>query len=309
MNQKDHESIAAIAMLAAMSDGLQTEAEAKELKTVFARLGLSELDASAQQAAAGQVRAADLAQRLTDPEARQLAYEMALAICHADGSANQQELDFLVRLREGLGLSPATVREADQRAARMAQAPLTAPPVEVATGTPPSDAGLDEMILQQAMLTGALELLPDRLANVAILPLQLRMVYQIGRHYGQQLNADQIKDLAGTLGIGAAAQMMEGIVRKTLGGIAGGILGGLLGGATGVAAGAAVSFGSTYALGHVAKQYYAQGRQLSGDDLRSLFARFQDEAKALFPKVQDQIRTQAKGVNLQRLFQSPAGPV
>jgi len=303
MNQKDHELIAAIAMLAALSDGRQSEAEAEQLKGVFTRLGLSDLDASAQQAAAGQFRATDLARRLSDAEARQLAYETALAICHADGEANQQELAFLSVLGDGLGLSPAAVREADLRAAAMARTPVAGPPVEVGTGPPPSDAALDDLILKQAMLTGALELLPDRLANVAILPLQLRLVYQIGRHYGQQLNAEQIKDLAGTMGIGAAAQVMEGVVRKVLGGIAGGILGGLVGGATGLAAGAAVSFGSTYALGHVAKQYYAQGRRLSGDDLRALFTRFQEEAKALFPKLQDQIRTQAKGVNLQRLFQ------
>jgi uncharacterized protein (DUF697 family) len=184
----------------------------------------------------------------------------------------------------------------------MARTPVAAPPVEVATGKPPSDAVLDDLILKQAMLTGALELLPDRLANIAILPLQLRLVYQVGQHYGQQLNADQIKDLAGTLGIGAAAQMMEGVVRKVLGGLAGGLLGGLVGGATGLAAGAAVSFASTYALGHVAKQYYAQGRQLSADDLRALFARFQEEAKALFPKVRDQVQTQAKSLNLQSLL-------
>ena len=303
MNQKDRELIAAIAMLAALADGSQTEAETAQLKGVFAKLGLNDLDATAQQAAAGRLQATDLAQGLSDDEARRLAYDTALAICHADGAATAAEQDYLTGLRGGLGLNLSTVRESDLQAAAMARAPVTVPPVEVATGKPPSDAALDDLILKQAMLTGALEFLPDRLANIAILPLQLRLVYQVGQHYGQQLNADQIKDLAGTLGIGAAAQMMEGVVRKVLGGIAGGLLGGLVGGATGLAAGAAVSFASTYALGHVAKQYYAQGRQLSRDDLRSLFARFQEEAKALFPKVQDQIRTQAQGVKLQRLFQ------
>ena len=79
------------------------------------------------------------------------------------------------------------------------------------------------------MLTAALELLPDRLANMAILPLQLRLVYEIGQRYGQQLDADQVKDLAGTFGLGAAAQLVEGMVRKVLGGVASGVLGGLLG--------------------------------------------------------------------------------
>ena len=135
------------------------------------------------------------------------------------------------------------------------------------------------------MLTAALELLPDRLANVAILPLQLRLVYEIGQRHGQQLDANQVKDLAGTFGLGAAAQVVEGLVRKVLGGVASGLLGGLLGGATGLAAGAAVTFAATYALGHAAEQYYAQGRKLSAEDLRALFTRFQGEAQALLPQV------------------------
>jgi uncharacterized protein (DUF697 family) len=179
---------------------------------------------------------------------------------------------------------------------------MDAPLVHVGSGTPPSDAGVDQLILEQAILTGAVDLLPDRLANVAILPLQLRLVYQIGRHYGQQLDAEQIKDLAATLGLGAAAQVMEGVVRKLVGSAARGLLGGLIGAAGGLAAGVAVTFAATYALGHVAKQYYAQGRRLSADDLRALFQRFQDEARALFPKVQDQIQTRAKMLNLQTLL-------
>jgi uncharacterized protein (DUF697 family) len=78
----------------------------------------------------------------------------------------------------------------------------------------------------------------------------------------------------------------------------------MIGGAAGVAAGAAVTFATTYALGHVAKQYYAQGRSLSSADLRALFARFQDEAKSLFPKLQSQIQAQSKSLNLQSLLGS-----
>ncbi|HET6981646.1 MAG TPA: hypothetical protein VFI53_05870, partial [Myxococcaceae bacterium] len=170
-------------------------------------------------------------------------------------------------------------------------------------GTATDDASLDQRILKQAMLTGALEILPDRLANLAILPLQLRLVYAIGQRYGQQLDANQVKDLAGTFGLGAAAQLVEGMVRKVLGGVASGILGGLLGGATGVAAGAAVTFASTYALGHAAQVYYAQGRKLSADDLRALFTRFQGEAQGLLPQVQGQIESLAKQVKLPEVLQ------
>ena len=164
-----------------------------------------------------------------------------------------------------------------------------------------------QLILQQAMISGALELLPDRLANMVIIPLQLRLVYRIGQAHGQQLDSKRVRDLAGTLGIGAASQVLESVVRGVLGGIGKGLLGGLLGGATGVVAGSAVSFASTYALGHAAERYYAQGRHLSAADLRALFARFQEEARALFPKVQDQIQAQSTSLNLQQLLTSLSG--
>jgi uncharacterized protein (DUF697 family) len=171
-------------------------------------------------------------------------------------------------------------------------------------GAAPAAKDLDQLILSQAMLTGALELLPDRLANLIIIPLQMRLVYRIGQAHGQQLDNNQIRDLAGALGIGAASQVMESVVRGLLGGIGKGLLGGLFGGAAGVAAGTAVSFASTYALGHVAKQYYAQGRQLSKDDLRALFARFQQEAKGLLPGVQEQMQAQSRTLNLKQLIAS-----
>jgi uncharacterized protein (DUF697 family) len=124
---------------------------------------------------------------------------------------------------------------------------LTAAPLAGAVpASSTTDADLDQRFLQQAMLAGALELLPDRLANIAILPLQLKLVYEVGQRHGQQLDANQVKDLVGTFGLGAAAQVVEGMVRKMLGSVASGLLGGLLGGATGVAAGAAVTFAYLY---------------------------------------------------------------
>jgi len=307
MNQIDQETIATIALLAALADGTQTPEESAQLAEVFKRLGMTQLDEQAHRASTGNIDLQELAARLSGEDARKMAYDTALAVIHSDGAANPPEMDFINQLRGVLGLSPSSVRESDQQAAALAGAGTNLPDVQVNSGKPPSDAVLDDLILKQAMLTGALEILPDRLANVAILPLQLRLVYMIGQHFGQKLDANQVKDLAGTLGLGAAAQVMESVVRKVLGGIAGGILGGMVGGVTGLAAGAAVSFSSTYALGHVAKQYYAQGRRLSGEDLRRLFARFQDEAKTLFPKVRDQVRSQARSLNLQQVLANLQG--
>jgi uncharacterized protein (DUF697 family)/tellurite resistance protein len=298
MNTTDHAPLIAIAMLAARADGRTDSTEQKAVDAVVERIGNPDVTRLAQQVAAGQLRVPDLASRLSDDEARRVAYEGALSICNSDGVVNASESAFLEELRTALGFSAASVAEAGKTASALAGTPVA----EVHTGTPPGGP-LDDFILQQAMLTGALEILPDRLATVAILPLQLRLVYQIGQRHGQKLDVNQVKDLAATLGLGAAAQGMESVVLKIAGGLAGGLLGGLVGGATRVATGAVITFAATYALGHAADQYYRQGRSLSAGDLRALFDRFQQEAKTIYPRVEQQIRTQSSTLNLQSLLQ------
>jgi len=284
MTESEQQAIIAIALLASVADGRAAPEEKTALQSALGSLGSANLEAVSRKVAAGELKVTDLASQLTSDESKNLAYQTALAICHADGAANESETAFLAELGRALGL-PATA--------------------EVGTLPPGGGAApIDDLILNQAMIAGALDLLPDKLAGIAIIPVQLRMVYQIGQRHGQQLDANQAKDLAGTLGIGVTAQLMEGVVRSALGGLAKGIFGGLIGGATGLAAGAAVTFASTYALGHVANQYYAQGRTLSAADLRALFARFQDEARTIFPKVESQIQQQAKSLNLQNLLGS-----
>ena len=291
MNDLDQKVIVTIALAAALADGRQDPREATALKAVADAAGITDLDGLARDIAAGTLRPADLAHQLSDDQARRLAYQTALVACHADGPPSEAEQRFLDELRVALG------QEAT---------PAGAPAAELGSGTPPGPE-LDDMILRQSMLAAALELLPERLATMAIIPLQLRLVYLIGQRHGQQLDANQVKDLAGTFGIGAAAQVMEGVVRGVLGSLTKGIFGGAVGGAAGVAAGAAVTFASTYALGHVATQYYAQGRRLSTADLKALFARFQEEARTLFPRVQEQIQAQSKTLNLQTVLATLQG--
>jgi uncharacterized protein (DUF697 family)/tellurite resistance protein len=285
MNQADHGPIVAIAMLAAAADGTTAQAEQDAITAAAARIGSEDVTRLARLLSSGKARLGDLAALLSDDEARRVAYQTAVAVCHADGAVNATEQAFLDSLRQTLGLPAAAAADLEQTAGALSTAPIAA-------AGPAADAALDELILQQAMLTGALEILPDSLANIAILPLQLRLVYQIGQRHGQKLDA---------------GQAMEGVVMKVLGGFAGGLLGGLAGGAARVATGAAVTFAATYALGHVADRYYAQGRRLSAGDLRALFAQFQAEARTIYPRVQQQIHTQSSRLNLQSVLAAVRG--
>ena len=307
MNPTDAEIIISIAAQAAVVDGNRNDLELAQVTAAAVRLGLANAEAVVQQAAAAPEDVRALAASLSSDEARRAAYEIAVAVCNADGVAGVKEVAFLQQLSSALGTG-VTTAEVSAIASVAALTGQVQPPPAPATALPqPQPGELDAMILDQAILTAALEVLPDRLSNMAILPLQLRLVYQIGQRHGQQLDVGQVKDLAATFGLGAAAQLMESLVRKTFGRLSGGLLGGMLGGATGMAAGATVSFAATYALGHAASQYYAQNRTLSQADMKALFARFQVEAETLFPKVQDRVNAVARGTNLQSVLGSLRG--
>ena len=294
MTLNEAEAIVAIATLAALADGNHDSQEQAAIAEVSASLGLS--PETLQRAAAGQLTVTELASRLSSPESRQTAYDAALSVSHLGAEPGSAEQTFLSGLASALGITAAN-----------AVSPVaTVVPSSVTSGAPAPD-DIDNHILDQAILTAAMELLPDRLANLAILPLQLRMVYGIGQKHGQKLDARQVADLAATFGIGAVAQVFEKVVRRALGGLAGGLLGGMVGGAGGVAAGAAVTFAGTYALGHAAEQYYAQNRSLSIADMKTLFTRFQSEAKEMYPRVQDRIRQRASGTSLSSVLQSIRG--
>lgn len=298
MTPHDAETIVAIAVLAAQADGQQDTSERTRILEMAAGLGLPDASATlAASTAAGDAAAiARLTTQLTTDEARRAAYDTAVSVCYADGWVNPSEAAFLTTLASSLGIDAAPINSAAAGIHSEASATTsTAAPSE-----------LDKHILDQAMLSAALELLPDRLANLGILPLQLRLVKQIGERHGQQMNASQIKDLAAVFGIGAAAQIFESVVRNSLGGFAGlfgrgvlgGLLGGMAGGAVGLAAGASVTFATTYALGHAAEQYYAQGRSLSTADMKALFDRFKGEASTMYPRVETRVRELASSGNV-----------
>jgi uncharacterized protein (DUF697 family) len=109
------------------------------------------------------------------------------------------------------------------------------------------------------LLNGALELLPQSWASMAIIPLQIKMVYGIGKAHGVALDQGHIKEFIAAAGVGLTSQYLEQFGRKLLGGLLGKAAGKTFGKLGGAATGMAFSFATTYALGQVAKRYYAGG--------------------------------------------------
>lgn len=294
MTATETQAILTVSLLAAFVDGEKHDRERAEIKRIAE--GLSQADGVHlptlyQDVLMKRATLATALPGLVSPDARHLAYEMAVCVCDADGLQSPAERAFLAELSGALRLDAASASGFTEQAEALAAVPL-AP----ATPGPTVDtAALDQTILNAAIVNGALELLPETLSTMAIIPLQMKLVYRIGQAHGYELDRGHIKDFLATAGVGLTSQYLEQAGRKLLGGLLGKLGGGLLRGVGNQAVSSGMSFASTYALGHVAKRYYAGGRTLSTQMLKDAYAGTLQEAKGLqtryLPAIQDKART------------------
>jgi uncharacterized protein (DUF697 family) len=183
----------------------------------------------------------------------------------------------------------------------------TTPGPVVASVPKVPDSELEKSILNHAILNGALELLPQSWASMAIIPLQIKMVYGIGKAHGHELDQGHIRELLATLGVGLTSQYLEQFGRKLLGGLLGKAAGKWAGNLGGSATGVAFSFATTYALGQVAKRYYAGGRQMNAQVLRDSFQNLLGPAKAMQEQYLPQIRQKAGNLDMGQIMNMVRG--
>ena len=307
MDADQQRAVLTLCLMAAFADGAHSDQERAEIKRIAGALGAdSALDAAAiyEDVLLHKPDVRAVAATITLPEQRQLAYEMAVGVCNADGATTPAERAFLERLAEALGVEQKSAQRFVENASALAAPKLAGPAIDgtIVAAIPADAAALDATILNYAIVNGALELLPQSLASMAIIPLQMKMVYAIGKAHGFELDGDHIRELLATLGVGLTSQFLEQFGRKLIGGVLGRFGGGLLGGAGSVTTGAAFSFASTYALGHVAKRYYAGGRTIDAAALQQAFTEMLGQAKQLQGKYAGQIAEQARTLDLTKLL-------
>ena len=303
MNPEQTRSLITICLMAAFADGHQDPREREHVRRVAeslsAQAGIDFMPLY-QDVLLKRISLEQAVEALGSPELRQLAFEMAVGVCDADGVHDAGETAFLDRLSGVLGLgrveSAAIVRDADA----LAEAPVDKPIPEIPAAGP-DQAELDKMILNAAILNGALELLPESLASMAIIPLQTRLVYRVGKAHGFELDRRHITDFLATVGVGLTSQYVEQFGRKLVGGLLGKMLGRAGRTIGSEATGSAFSFATTYALGHVAKRYYADGRKLDAAALKTSFAQLADSARGLQDRYAPEIAQRARTLDLKRL--------
>lgn len=308
MTPTQQQALMSLALHAAYADGNATPEEQAAVRKVAERFqndGVRMPSFNPEERARA-VKA--LAAELRGPLTGLAAYEAAVAVCEADKSQCEAERVFLSALRADLGLdetyAQAVERQTDTwTAASAVPAATTAapPPVSGARTASAAASDLDQTILRNAIAAGALELLPSSLATLAIVPLQMRLVYRIGQAHGYELDRGHIRDLLATVGVGLTSQVVEGFFEKVARGVLGRVAGGIGRAVGGQAASSGLSFVTTYALGQLAVQYYAGGRTFSAIELRRLYDSLMGQGRSLQDRYLPQIQSQASQMNLASL--------
>lgn len=319
MMNLEQQAILTLCMQAALADGGKDSQEQSRLSAISDSLaadGHADYKMIYQDVLANRVSVASAASQLATPLARQTAYELAASVCAADGTVSAAEQTYLDQLQHALGLTAEVAAAAVARGNQAALASLTAvgsadEPAISAAAVPANtalsaaaNAELDSMIQNYAILNGALELLPEKLASMAIVPLQMRMVYRVGKAHGYELDRTHIKDFLATAGVGMTSQYLEQISAKLIGGLLARFIGSGTASVARQATSSAFSFASTYALGHLSKRYYAGGRTLTGMKLQESFQGLLGEAKQLQGQFSGQIAERARSLNLPEVLKS-----
>ena len=320
---EEQKCLLTIGLFAALADGNKADAEREEIRRMAESLAngadqadKADLSRLVQDVLLKRVQLQSATSALTDSGQRQLAYEMAVCVCDADGRQTDAERQFLTDLKQQLRLTTEQTDTFDRQADEVVDlAEKAVPVVAIAGGAPATstvaitvpptsaaatqvrDAELDKSILNYALLNGALELLPQSWASMAIIPMQVKMVYAIGKTNGVDLDQGHIKEFIAAVGVGLTSQYLEQFGRKLLGGLLGKVAGRTIGRLGGAATGMAFSFATTYALGQVAKRYYAGGRTMNTAVLQDTFQSLLAPAKQMQAQYLPQIQQKAASLN------------
>ena len=292
MNASEQKAVLTLCLLAASADGVTEDSEKDQLRQLVAAFEASQADLADiyRDILLNSMTMDSAAAALQSDDVRQEAYKLAAGICDADGARSEQETAFLEKLRTALGIRGENTLPAVAEIQKLGFESLAS------QGQPPPSASsvdMDGMIRKYAILTAALEMLPQAISGLAILPMQMKLVYNIGKAHGFELGRHHIRDFAATIGISFAGQMVEQVGRRLLGGLLGKIGGRIGRGIGSASAGAAVTFATTYALGRVAVRYYGSGRSISVAELKQTFGELLEEGKALFPRYAAEAEQQA----------------
>ncbi|PKO17517.1 GTPase [candidate division BRC1 bacterium HGW-BRC1-1] len=317
-------AIATICYMAALADGTKDDPETEKLNDIFDELGGVGESSIQHRVLLNQTSLENEAALIQGAENREYTYRMAIRVCEADGDQSDEEREFLFQLRNALELNSdgkpmnpddaQSTKETETKADE--ETPATEEEVEdllpipvniEAEGKDPGVVAIEKLILNASILNAALELLPQTLATMAILPLQTRLVYRISKANGHELDFGHAKEFLAVLGVGVTSQVVEDFLRKIVGVLIKKTKGRAAGTIAQMATGSATAFVSTYAIGKVAQQYYSSGRTMTTDTLKFKFGESANAAKGMYEEYKPIIAENMASLDLGKIMKIVTG--
>ncbi len=197
-------------------------------------------------------------------EGRKHSFSAAYLLAYADGDYSPEEKAIIDDLKTRWNIPESEVTELNNTLI-ISQGSITA-----STGPASQEERLEDsqQIIKVnrilAALVGALPL--PVVGDLMVLGVQIRMVSQIGKVYGRELDKVSIKALLGTLGVGTGARLAVSSLSKFIPGY-------------GTVVGATLGFAATHAVGQVAIKYFESGGTLSTDAMKSAFKELKAEGE------------------------------
>jgi uncharacterized protein (DUF697 family)/tellurite resistance protein len=273
------ESAAALRVLIciAKADGQLSEAERHSIQSSMAGLPLPE-GVALSGLLDGKFQLKEVAQPLTGPEARERAFEAAFALAGAEGGVSQAERKALEELRALWSISADRASEIERT--------LALADVEKAAAEPTAEPAADrageshKLITKYCIMTAITGAVPVPLiADLMVVPMQLKMVYSLGRISDHTFDKATVKSLLATLGIGTGARIAVASLSKLIPG-------------WGSFVGASTAYATTYALGRVVVRYLEAQGKLSLDALMEPFRKELEQGKAQYEASREAIAQQ-----------------
>ncbi len=317
-------AIATICYMAALADGTNDDLETEKLNEIFAELGGVGESSIQHRVLLNQTSLENEAVLIQGAENKEYTYRMAIRVCEADGGQSGEEREFLFRLRKALELNSdgkpmnpdepqsttesETLEEDTNPANEEEVEDLLPVPINIEDeGKDPDVVAIEKLILNASILNAALELLPQTLATMAILPLQTRLVYRISKANGHELDFGHAKEFLAVLGVGVTSQVVEDLLRKIVGVLIKKTKGRAAGTFARMATGSATAFVSTYAIGKVAQQYYSSGRTMTTETLKVQFGESANAAKEMYEEYKPIIAENMASLDVSKIMKIVTG--
>jgi uncharacterized protein (DUF697 family)/tellurite resistance protein len=262
----DKEAVASLRVLVcvAQADGVLHEEEKKVLQSTFEGIELPD-GASLDEFLDETIDLDTQLSKLKSKEAKQQAFQSAYLLAHADGECSDEEQEILDSMQKTLGIDAA---EVEAVAALLQHESSEGPPPAFTFIEDPEErrATVQRETFKCSMvcaLFGAFPVPGLAIAtDLAVVALQINLVREIGQMWGQTVDKESAKGMLATLGVGTGLRLAVSNLLKFFPG-------------WGILAGATTSFASTWAVGRVIDQHFADPK----DDLEELKAEFEKAEK------------------------------